>query len=130
MSEGNVEIVRAAIDAANRRDWDAVFKDCAPGFEWDNSRAMGPDNRAVFDVDGARDFFSGALGLFDSAEIKIEETIPVGDHVVVPHSVDIRGRDGIEVRVVTTWLFTLNDGKIERVCLYQDTREAMEAAEL
>jgi hypothetical protein len=36
MSEQNPEIVRAAIGAYNRGDWDAAFKDAAPGFEWDN----------------------------------------------------------------------------------------------
>ena len=35
MSQENVEIVKAAIDAANRQDWDAVFQDMAPGFELD-----------------------------------------------------------------------------------------------
>ena len=42
MSQENVEIVRAAIDAANRDDWDAFYKDMAPGFEMDMSRAVGP----------------------------------------------------------------------------------------
>ena len=30
MSQENVEIVQAAVDAINRGDWDAVFKDAAP----------------------------------------------------------------------------------------------------
>ena len=41
MSEENVEIVSAVIEAANRKDWDTAFRDFAPGFEWDNSRAIG-----------------------------------------------------------------------------------------
>jgi hypothetical protein len=31
MSQENVEIVKAAIDAVNREDWDAAFQDAAPG---------------------------------------------------------------------------------------------------
>jgi hypothetical protein len=42
MSQENVQLVEAAIDAANRADWDAVFQDMAPGFELDMSRAVGP----------------------------------------------------------------------------------------
>jgi hypothetical protein len=38
MSQENVEIVKAAIDAVNRGDWDAAFQDAAPGFEQDFSR--------------------------------------------------------------------------------------------
>jgi hypothetical protein len=56
--------------------------------------------------------------------------IPVGDHVVVPHTTRVRGRDGIEARARTTWLFTNPNGKIERLCLYQDKDEALEAAGL
>jgi hypothetical protein len=56
MSQENVEIVKAAIDAFNREDWDAMFKDAAPGFEQDMSRAVGPV-RGVFGLDQA-----GVLG--------------------------------------------------------------------
>jgi ketosteroid isomerase-like protein len=42
MSEENVEVVRAAIDAWNRGDWDAALRDAASDFEYDLSRALGP----------------------------------------------------------------------------------------
>jgi hypothetical protein len=42
MSKGNVELVKAAIDAVNREDWDALFRNLALGFEVDMSRANGP----------------------------------------------------------------------------------------
>jgi ketosteroid isomerase-like protein len=130
MSDENIEIVRAAIDAANQRDWDGAFKDVAPGFVWDNSRARGPDNRAVFSAEEAREFFRGAIEMWEGAVIEIDEVIPVGDHVVLPHRVQIRGRDGIELSVHTTWLFTIREGVIERVCLYQEKEEALNAARL
>ena len=130
MSQENVEVVRAAIEASNRGDWDAVFKDAAPSFEWDNSRAIGTDNRAVWTADEARDFFKGVAELWESTWIEINETIPIGDHVVVPHTTHVRGRDGIEAQARTTWLFTIRSGQIARVCLYQHKQEALEAAEL
>jgi ketosteroid isomerase-like protein len=42
MSQENVEIVRAAFEAINRRDVDAMLTDAAPDFELDWSRAVGP----------------------------------------------------------------------------------------
>ncbi len=128
MSEQNLEIVRAAIDAANRGDWDAAFKDAAPGFEWDNSRAIGADNKAVWTLGQALQFFKELRDLWESAWIEINELIPMGDHVVVPHTTHVRGRDGIEARARTTWLFTIRNGQIERVCLYQEKQEALETA--
>ena len=53
MSQENVEIVKAAIAAYNREDWDAMFKDAAPGFELDMSRAVGPW-RGIYGLDQAR----------------------------------------------------------------------------
>jgi ketosteroid isomerase-like protein len=128
MSQENVEIVRAAIDSGNRGDWDAALKDVAPSFEWDNSRAIGADNRGVFTAGDARRFLED--NLWESAWIEIDELIPVGDQVVVPHTLHVRGRDGIEVQARITWVFTIRDGKIERNCLYQDKREALEAVGL
>jgi limonene-1,2-epoxide hydrolase len=43
MSQENVEIVRAAIDAFNRGDVDAALKDVSPEFEFDQTRAVGLD---------------------------------------------------------------------------------------
>jgi hypothetical protein len=50
MSQKNVEIVKTAIEAINREDWDAAFQGAAPGFELDFSRALGP-YRGVYRLD-------------------------------------------------------------------------------
>jgi ketosteroid isomerase-like protein len=34
MSQENVEIIRSSYEAANRRDWDAAFRDLSPDVEW------------------------------------------------------------------------------------------------
>jgi ketosteroid isomerase-like protein len=128
MSQTSSEIVRAAIDAANRGDFDAAFKDAAPSFEWDNSRAIGADNRGVFSLEGAKEYLTAGRELFESVWTELNDVIPIGDYVVVPHTVHVRGRDGIEAQARTTWLFTIRNGKIERVCLYQEQQEALEAA--
>ncbi|MSO41422.1 MAG: nuclear transport factor 2 family protein [Solirubrobacterales bacterium] len=126
-----MDIVPALIDAANRGDWDATIKDAAPGFIWDNSRAIGTDNRVVLtSAEQERDFFRELNEIRESFRVEIEEMIPIGDHVVVPHTTHIRGRDGIEAQARTTWLFTVRTGKIKRVCLYQDKDQAFEAAGL
>ena len=130
MSRENFEVVRSLIEAGNRQDWDAAFKDTAPDFEWDHSRAVGPDNRGVWTAAEAMEFYQGAAEYWESFRTEIDELIALGDHVVVPHTIHLRGRDGIEVKVSTTWLFTIRHRKIERVCLYQEKVEALEAAEV
>lgn len=70
MSKENEGIARAAIEAANRGDWDGAFKDAAPEFVWDNSRAIGADNRAIFSRDEARRFFQEMSEIWQSAWIE------------------------------------------------------------
>jgi ketosteroid isomerase-like protein len=130
MSQDNVEIVRDAIEAANGQDWDLAFKDFTPSFQWDNSRAIGADNRGVFSLSETRKWLEESSRLWESVRVEIDEMIPIGEHVVVPHTMHLRGRDGIEAQARTTWLFTVRNGKIEHNCLYQEREQALEAAGL
>ena len=130
MSRENVALIRKMVTAANRRDWDAAFEDVSPGFEWDNSRAVGPDNRGVWTAIEAKEFYESNAKLWESFRIDIDELIVAGDYAVVPHTIYLRGRDAIEVTVQTAWLVTIRAGKIERVCLYQERADALKAAGL
>ena len=129
MSQENVEIVRAAYDAYNRGDLDAALVDAAPEFELDWTRAVGPQ-RGVYRLDQVRAFFVDFLEAFESTRVEPDEFIEAGDQVVVPQTGYIRGRDGIEVTARVALIWTIRDGAIVRICLYQQQREALEAAGL
>ena len=94
MSQENVEIVEAAIDAANRQDWDAMFQDMAPGFELDMSRAVGPVG-GIHGLDQARRILVEFAGYWESLRIEPHEFIEAGDLVVVPVTQHLKGRGGI-----------------------------------
>jgi ketosteroid isomerase-like protein len=111
MSQENVEIVRAAIDAFNRGDVDAAFKDVIADFEYDQTRAVGMDS-------------------WESFTIGADELIDAGEDVVMPFTNVARGRDGIEVQARGVWVWTIRDGSVVRACLYQELQEALEAAGL
>ena len=125
MSQENVEIVEAAIDAANRQDWDALFQDMAPGFELDMSRAVGPVS-GVLSLDQVRRALEDFAGYWESLRIEPHEFIEAGDLVVVPNTGHLRGRDGIEVSVTVAWVWTIRDGAIERMVMYQSRQDALE----
>ena len=129
MSQENVETVRATIDAYNRGDLDAALKDAAPEFELDWSRAVGPQ-RGVYRLDQIRAFFVDFLEAFESTRVEPDEFVEGGDHVVVPQTGYVRGRDGIEVTARVTLVWTIRNGAIERVSMYQERQEALEAAGL
>jgi ketosteroid isomerase-like protein len=125
MSQENVEIVQAVIDAVNRADWDAFYKDMAPGFELDMSRAVGPVS-GVLSLDQLRRALEDFAGYWESLRIEPHEFIEAGDRLVMPHTVHVRGRDGIEVVSRPTFVWTIRDGAIERVTLYQERQDALE----
>jgi ketosteroid isomerase-like protein len=129
MSQENLEMVRAVIDAFSRGDWESALKDTAPDVELDLSRALGPQ-RGVYRGEEVQralgDFYEG----WQSVRIEPPELIEVGEHVVVPWAAHFVGRDGIEVQARVTWTYTFRDGAIAHVCLYQDEQEALEAVGL
>ena len=125
MSQENVETVRAALDAYNRQDMEAAFKTAAADCELDWSRSIGPQ-AGVYRLDQIDQLNLGET--FESARTEPEEFIDAGDNVITPLIGHFRGRDGIEVTARFTYLWTLRDGAVVRVTLYQERQQALEAA--
>ena len=129
MSESNVEMVRTAIEAYNRGDMEGGLSSAAPDFEMDLSRAVGPQH-GIFGRDQMLDFFSEFTESWESFLIEPHEFIETGEDVIVPWTLHLVGRDGIEVEARVTWTWTIRDGAIARVCMYQGRQDALEAAGL
>ncbi len=100
-----------------------------PDFEYDQTRAVGLD-RGLFNLEQFRILLSTFSDSWESFTIGADELIDAGEDVVMPFTNVARGRDGIEVQARGTWIWTIRNGSIVRACLYQDRREALEAAGL
>jgi ketosteroid isomerase-like protein len=120
-------IVRATLDALNRGDWDAALERAAPEFEYDLTRTDSP-LRGVYGLGEMHGVIEDFLGSWESARYEPHELIDAGDHVVVPFSSHFRGRQGIEMTMEAVWVFTIRDGALLRLALFQDRAEALEAA--
>jgi ketosteroid isomerase-like protein len=129
MSQENVEIVQAAIDAWNRGDWDATLKDAAPSFEFDFSRAMGPAG-GVYRLDEMGEYFRQLTEAWESVRLEANEIIEAGEQVVTPNTLHAQGRDGIELQARSAWVWTIRDGRVTHLCFYQGRQEALEAVGL
>ena len=125
MSQENVEIVKAWYDAWNREDWDAMLKDAAPGFEVDFSRSDGP-LAGVFGLDQIRRVVGEFRETWESARWEPHEFIEAGDLVVVPGTQHVKGRGGIEEVARGAFVWTIRNGAIERMVMYQDKEDALE----
>jgi ketosteroid isomerase-like protein len=129
MSRENVEIVRAAIDALNSGDLDAVLEHASPDFEFDFSRAVGPAH-GVFGRDELPDLFREFDGPWQSVRREAEEFIEADEQIVTPLTSHHLGRHGLELQARVAMVWTIRDGAIARVCFYQGHEEALEAAGL
>jgi ketosteroid isomerase-like protein len=127
MSHESAEVVRAALDAYNRGDFEGalslVSSDCT--FDW--SRSIGPQ-RGLYGIDEVSEF--NIAEQFEATRFEPQEFIEAADQVITPLVGYFRGRDGIEVTARFTFLWDLRDGAVARVTLYQERNEALEAAGL
>jgi ketosteroid isomerase-like protein len=126
---GNVEIARNVIEALNRGDVDAALRNAAPDFVLDQTRAIGLD-RGSFDLDQVRRLWRDLEDHWESVQLGFDEFIATGEHVVTPFANRLTGRDGVSVEARGTWVWTIRNGLIRRIGLYQERAEALKAAGL
>jgi ketosteroid isomerase-like protein len=126
MERTNLEIVQAQIAAFNRDDAEAMLENVAPDFEFDMSRAVGPDN-GVYGLDRMVSWNERIQESWESITIEPQQFLERGDDVVVPWTWRVRGRDGIEVEARVTIVVTIRDGVIARACMYQSRQDALDA---
>jgi ketosteroid isomerase-like protein len=130
MSQENVETVRRHTEAWNRRDlaaWLALF--CSDA-EIDWSRSRGPLKGVYCGPDEFEAFWDAFWSTFEDVHLEMHAFTEVGSEVVVPNTAHVRGRDGIEVVARSTFVFTVENGQITRLRLFQERAEAFEAAGL
>ncbi|MEA2362042.1 MAG: uncharacterized protein QOD71_1187 [Thermoleophilaceae bacterium] len=130
MSEENVEIVRRGAESFNRRDIAAILSDLDEDAEWvEDQRYPGAET------------FRGPSGVERSirkwwdawAEIamEIDETIDLGDRVVLAGRVRARGHDSdVAVDAPFGGVYEFRGGKVVRVRVLGSRDEALEAVEL
>jgi ketosteroid isomerase-like protein len=130
MSQENVEIVRAILDALNDGDAAGAFKYTAPGFEYDFSRSIGLQ-RGVSTGAEARRFWKEFASAWESSRWEVDEFIEADEHVVTPLTLSVRRRNGIEVQALSTaWMWTFRGGMVARISFYTERQEALEAVGL
>jgi ketosteroid isomerase-like protein len=130
MSQENVDVVGRNVEAWNRRDlgtWLATFRSDA---EIDWSRARGPF-KGVYRGTGEHEAFWDVFwSTFEDVQLENYDWAETGSEVVYSQTAHMRGRQGIEVIARSTQVFTLENGQIICLRVFQERAEALEAAGL
>ena len=129
-SRQNIELVREHAEAYVRRDVQAMRRLCSADLELDWSASKGWLAGVYRDIEEVMRFYADYYAHFDELLIETESYTSTGDYVVVPNIAYQLGRGGIEVTARSTFVFTVEDGMITRICLYQETPEALKAVGL
>ena len=98
MSEENVEIVRAAYEAFERGDLEAVSELHGPAIEWQTS-AEDPDAATHRGREAVRRYFEGYMETFPGLRAELEECVAVPIAMCSPPF----GTPGEQGRVGSTW---------------------------
>src|SRR4051812_47831973 len=127
--EAQIEVVKKAIEAFNRRDTDAMIAlEPHESFVYDWTRSIDPNQGTYPGIEGIREFVEDQWTAFEEIRIEPSEYLARGRHVVVPATVHGRGRGGVAVSANSAHLYTFEDGRLARVTLYQGRDEALAAA--
>jgi ketosteroid isomerase-like protein len=132
MSEENVEIVREIYDAVARRDAPSAFAVYAEDIVWEVSarRAIVMD-RAYHGHEGVRRFWRDALLAFGEVDLLVEELIDAGDRVIaLIQEREIGRSSGVPVEASHAAIWTLAEGKVVRMQVFDDRDQAFKAVGL
>ncbi len=124
--ESQIELTRRAIDAFNSRDAEAIIELGVLVYDWSGS--IGPYLGVYEGEEGIREFVDDQWTAFEELRVEPEEFVTQGRHVIVPITVRGRARDGLPVSATAAQLYTFEDGRPARIKLFQNRREALEAA--
>ncbi len=130
MSQENVESMRAAVDAGNRRDVEALTALLAKDAEIVPMRAA-LDGTVHRGPDAVAQWYAALDESWEGMEAEIESVRDLGDRVLALGRFRARGRESGAVLDVEAWSVAhFHNGLITRLQNFTDRADALEAAGL
>jgi uncharacterized protein len=130
MSQENVELVRRVYEAHQRRHDEAVFSLYDPAIEIEDDPEV-PSPTPYYGLRGVKEFFRDRMAVFPSQNVEVEEWIDAGEDVIAVLHVRARGSHScvpLDFRQAHLW--TVQNGKLTRLRIYQEKTRALEAVGL
>jgi ketosteroid isomerase-like protein len=130
MSEENVEVMRTAMEAFNRRDGDGFDALLAPDAEVVPVRAS-LEGTTYRGGDAGTQYCAAVERSWEDLGWEIDELRDRGDAVLALGHIRGQGRDsGVTIDSRAGWIAQFREGRIVRFQTYADRNEALEAAGL
>jgi len=126
MSQENIEIVRTALAALDQGDVERYLRVASSEIELITpaSALEGP----TVGHEGIRRFFGEMEAFSESSSFEVVEIRSVGSRVLALFTLTAVGRmSAAETSLELAGIYSIEDGKLRRVHIYADRREALEA---
>ena len=129
MSQENVELFRAAIEAMNRRDIETVLQGMDPEIQFEHRLAA--LQGSFVGLGGVRGWLAYLVEHFGAWRIYCEDIRDLGDRVLALGTIRATGKEsGVETELPFTVVARIKDGLMIRFIDYGDRDQALEAAGL
>ncbi len=131
MSQENVEIVRAAIEAFDGGHLGLVLATLHPDFEGRVAPELSAEPDTYRGREGIERYFASFREAFEGIGFEVEQLADAGDSVVVALRMTAVGKlTGIPVEQRNAGVWTVLEGKVARVDTYASFSDALRAAGL
>ena len=132
MTQGNLEIARRQIEAANRLDVDTFVALASEDVEGEDSMFWSEPTRIYRGRAELREWLNRVIEPWESLRFEVEEMAEAADDLVLGRAV-LTGRgegSGVETQVRGWFLYWIVDGEIIRRQVFLERDAALEAAGL
>jgi ketosteroid isomerase-like protein len=129
--EANVELVRRAVDAYNRRDLDVLASLTTDDFEFVPYLTTLIEKTTYHGHKGWVKYFQEADSAWKQVHVRLDEARQLQGGVMYG-SGEITGQgraSGLEVRIPLFWIAAIRDGKLSRMHIFENEADALRAAE-
>ena len=128
MSQENVEIVRAAIDAVARQDLTRLIELADPEVEWHSFLAQLGEGGVYRGHDGLRQYVEDLRDAWEFLRTDVDDFLAVGAVVVVVGRLRYRGKgSGVETESAAGYVTRFRDGRLVYMRAFRDPEEALMA---
>jgi ketosteroid isomerase-like protein len=127
MSQENVGVVRRSFEVWNRQDMLAYVALYGPDAQIDWSRSRSPFKGVYRGHPEIESFWDVFWSTWENVQLEVHSYTQADSEVMAWNTAHMRGREGIEVTARTALVFTVENGQITCLRLFDEQAEALEA---
>ncbi len=122
-------MVRASIDAFNRRDLPTLLERISPDVEWVPLRAV-LEGDVYHGHEGIRRFLADMDEDIEDMRVRVDDVLEIGGSIVVYGAITGRGRGShMDLDLEVGWLMRVRDERVDYLRAFTDREAARQAAE-